>query len=100
MNEFSFNKIDKARKLLGLSQEATLEDIKEAYRNKAKQYHPDRSVQKQAKEHEEKMAQINQSYRILLKYIEEYRFSFRKEDVDRNSPDKDMRRFFGDWLEK
>lgn len=45
---------------------------------------------------EEKMVQINQAYRTILNYIKQYEISFRKEDVDKNSPTKDMRRFFED----
>jgi DnaJ-class molecular chaperone len=99
MDDF-FQKIDRARKLLGLFEEATLKEIKEAYRNKAKQYHPDMHTQEERKEHAEKMAQINKAYRILLKYIKQYNFSFRKEDVERNDPESYMRRFLSDWLAK
>ena len=41
MISLSFKKIDAARKLLGLSSEATLQEIKEAYREKVKNFHPD-----------------------------------------------------------
>jgi len=95
MNELSFERIDEARKILGLPEEATLEEIKQAYRAKAKEYHPDKTGQKES---EEKMARINKAYKILLEYIEQYKFSFQKEDVERNDPARDMRRFSEDWL--
>jgi len=38
----NFEEIDKARKLLGLPQQATLNEIKDAYRRIAKEYHPDK----------------------------------------------------------
>jgi len=98
MNEFTFDKIDRARKLLDLGEDATLRDIKEAYRRKAKKFHPDGKASNRKKDCEEKMVQINQAYRVILNYIEQYEISFRKEDVDKNSPAKDMRRFFEDWL--
>jgi len=41
MDEFPFGKIDRARKLLGLGEDASLKEIKEAYRRKAKKFHPD-----------------------------------------------------------
>lgn len=97
MVELNFEKIDWARKILDLPEEATLQEIKQAYRSKVKKYHPDKTGRKG---YEEKMVQINRAYETLLQYIEEYRFSFRKEDVERNDPARDMRRFSEDWLVK
>jgi len=99
MTGFSFKEIDAARKLLNLSGEATLGEIKQSYRDKVREYHPDKCHNETKKaENEKKMAQINRAYKILLNYIEEYRFSFEKEDVERHNPDRDMRRFYQDWL--
>ena len=39
----NFKQIDEARKLLGLDETATLEEIKKAYRKKAMEFHPDRN---------------------------------------------------------
>jgi len=36
MENIDFNKIDEARKILGLGEKATLKEIKSAYREKAK----------------------------------------------------------------
>ena len=41
----NFRQIDEARKILGLDEEATLEEIKEAYHTKAKEFHPDKGGQ-------------------------------------------------------
>jgi len=99
MTGFNFKEIDASRKLLGLSSEATLGETKEAYRKKVKEYHPDKCYDEAKRgENERKMAQINRAYKVLLSYIEEYRFSFKKEDVERCDPDRDMRRFYQDWL--
>ena len=38
----NFEEIDKARKLLGLGEAATLKQIKQAYRQMAFRYHPDK----------------------------------------------------------
>ncbi len=99
MIDFSFKKIDEARKLLGLSSEATLREIKKAYWEKVKKFHPDKANDKPEEEKNKKItAQINQAYKILLDYIEGYRFSFKEKDVMRNDPQKSMRRFSKDWL--
>jgi len=99
MISLSFKKIDAARKLLGLSSEATLQEIKEAYREKVKNFHPDKAKNELEKEkNKEIMAQVNQAYKILLEYIKVYRFSFKEKEVMKNDPQKFMRRFSKDWL--
>ena len=100
MTNINFKQIDRARKLLGLHSEATLKEIREAYYRKAKEHHPDRYTDKEKKEQERKMAQINQAYKILLSYLEKFEFSFKKEDVDKNDPERAMKRFSQDWLWK
>ena len=49
--------------ILGLTMTASEEDIKRAYREKAKIYHPDRNPNN--KEAEEKFKQINEAYEVL-----------------------------------
>jgi molecular chaperone DnaJ len=50
-------------KILGVSQNATLEEIKKAYRRLANMYHPDRNPGN--KEAEEKFKEINEAYEVL-----------------------------------
>ncbi len=38
----NLNNLDEAYKILGLSHNATIDEIKEAYKKKVKEYHPDR----------------------------------------------------------
>ena len=94
----NFEEIDKARRLLGLSREVTLSEIKDTYRRKAKEYHPDKQRPGKRKELSQKMRQINKAYKILMDYVEKYRFYFSEEEVKRNDPDRDIRRFSKDWL--
>ncbi|MBN1525088.1 MAG: DnaJ domain-containing protein [Spirochaetales bacterium] len=69
--------IDHCRVLFGISESATLQQVKDAYRKRVKQHHPD-----QFADDEDKLKQtgilgsINEAYRILL---EHYR-SFQKKD--------------------
>ena len=48
---------------LGLSADASAEDIKKAYRNLALKYHPDRNPHD--REGEERLKEINEAYQIL-----------------------------------
>lgn len=50
-------------KILGISEDASAEEIKKAYREKAKKYHPD--INKNNKESENKFKKINEAYEYL-----------------------------------
>ena len=96
-----FRKIDEARKILGLDEEATLQEIKEAYRKLALKYHPDRRTGKEKKESENMLKKINHAWDILIAYCTSYRYSFKEKDVKRVSIDKQtykhLKRFYEDW---
>ena len=96
-----FQQIDAARKLLGLEEDATLEQIKEAYRKLVLKYHPDRCEEENRKEYEELSKKINQAKDILLPYCAGYKYSFRERDVKRNTMDKEsyehLKRFYDGW---
>ena len=99
-----FEELDKARKILDLGEEATIEEIKNSYRKLAQKYHPDKFRTKKKKEEtQEKFKEISWAYNIIMKYIYSYRYSFRKKDLRSISVDIDkekqehMERFFDDW---
>ncbi len=66
--------------ILGVSRNATQEEIKEAYKRLAKQYHPDRNPGD--KSAEEKFKEINEAYQVLgdpqkrAQYDRAYQFGF------------------------
>ena len=95
----NFEEIDAARRLLGLGERASLAQIKEAYRRLAWKYHPDRCPEGQGGG--EAMRQLNQAYRLLLAYCEEFPISFRREEVERLAPELDyLDRFYSEWFGK
>jgi molecular chaperone DnaJ len=51
--------------ILGVKKDATLDEIKKAYRELALRYHPDRVPHEQKKEAEEKFKEISEAYAVL-----------------------------------
>ena len=93
-----FAEVDKARKILGLSEEATLKEIKTAYRALSQRYHPDK--QGGTSDKDRVMKGINWSYQILMEYCSSYRFSFRETDVSRVYPyEHYMRNWRDNWFD-
>ncbi len=95
-DSFDFKEIDKARKTLGLGKTATLKEIKEAYRNLAKEHHPDKRSE-EADRCENRMKEINKAYNIIKKYAESYRYSFIKEKIE-DTYEGYMKGFNEDWM--
>ena len=62
----NFKQIDEARKLLELGEEATMDEIKGAYRRLAFKYHPDRCKEKDIK----KNAMDEELYEHLKRFYE------------------------------
>jgi hypothetical protein len=97
-----FQQVDKARKTLELGEDATLEEIKDAYRRLSLQYHPDRCGEKEKKRCEEMMKEVNHAKDIIMSYCTGYRFSFKEKDVKNNVMDREtyehLKRFYDGWF--
>ncbi len=98
--QFNFSDIDRARRLLGLEEEASLEEIRAAFKRLARSLHPD-GCRENKEDCEERYKEISSAYNLLLKYCENYRYSFRKEDVSRQSWSKEayrhLKQFYDGW---
>ncbi len=96
-----FKQIDEARKILGLGETATLEEIKSTYKELALKYHPDRCEDEKKKECEEMFKKISCANDILMSYCAGYKYSFKEKDAKRNTMDKEFRehlkRFYDGW---
>ena len=97
-----FKEISGARKILGLEEIATLEEIKNAYKRLTLRYHPDRCKDEKKKECEEMFKKITHANDILMAYCAGYRYSFKEKDAKKNTMDKEfyehLKRFYDGWL--
>ncbi len=76
----AYDRIHEALEVLGLPSHVNLKEITDRYRYLASGKHPD------AGGSEEEMARINEAYRLLKSYIENYRFSFSEEEIAKQFP--------------
>ncbi len=74
----SFDTLIKAKTLLGLSDKATLSEIKIRYKTMMKQWHPDKHRDDPDTAHA-MSTQINEAYAILLEYCSTYEYNFDEE---------------------
>jgi DnaJ-class molecular chaperone len=75
--------IEEALDILQLPKLVTREDIRKQYRFLAKKHHPDIGGDAQ------KMEQLNHAYKLLMKYIEEFRYTFDEDEINRQFPGVD-----------
>jgi len=95
-----YGKIDKARKILGLNEKATLEQIRKAYRTLVTNNHPDKYFEKDKTIYERKMTRVNQAYKDIMEYVAQFEISFEKNIVEQYDPERAFRRFKDYWLER
>lgn len=69
-----WEKLEAARRLLGLPRQTTRAEIREAYRKKAVTLHPDRGGDPQ------KMKALNEAYQLLMEYCDHYRIELAPND--------------------
>jgi len=80
-DEKSVKVIQHALKVLNLPAFVSFKEIKQRYRNLSKKFHPDLQS-----EEKHKMQEINEAYFVLKSYIEDYRFTFSKEEILKQFP--------------
>lgn len=67
MSREKWEKIELARKLLGLREKTSIVEIKEAYRKLSRKWHPDHQGDV------EQMQALNDAYQTLMDYCERYK---------------------------
>lgn len=75
--------IEKALETLGLPKLITKSDIKKQYRFLAGKHHPDRGGEAA------RMEEINHAYKLLMKYIEDFRYTFDEDEIKKQYPGVD-----------
>lgn len=70
----------KALKILNLPPFVTKDEIKKQYKYLVKKYHPD--IYKDSS----KILEINSAYKLLMEYIENFRYSFDDEELNKQMP--------------
>lgn len=100
MTKKEWEKIIAARDILNLGEEATLAQIKAAFRRMSKKYHPDTAGKGAEAGGPEtiSMADINDAYQTLLEYCRNYRFPLVMDKENLDPEDWWMDRFGQDPL--
>ena len=80
--------LQKSLDILGLPPLISREDVKKQYRFLAKKNHPDIGG------NVEEMEQLNYAYSMLMKYIEEFRYTFDEQEVNKQFPGADYAQRF------
>ena len=91
---FTFVEIDRARRVLGLEERASIQDIKAAYRRLSKRCHPDAGDSDS--EGSGRFRELHAAYRLLLSYCERSQISFARGDVQSFDPQEWWFRRFGE----
>lgn len=77
-------KVDKARKVLGLGETARYADMRRRYRDLARVWHPDVCAERDPSVCAERFRSITNAKNLLMRLIRLYRYSLRREDIERD----------------
>ena len=72
--------IEEALRVLDIPPYVTKYEIKKRYKELATRYHPDRSIESK------KMVEINEAYKLIMEYIENFRYSFDSNEMRKQMP--------------
>lgn len=88
----TFAELQEAQRILGLSERATLAEIKARHRALVKRHHPDAGDI----DDPEPIRKVNAAYRLLSAYVNSYRFSFAETEFYEQNPKARLRMQFAD----
>ena len=85
-----FDDLRAALDVLGLGQEASLQLVRDRYRELAKRHHPDHG----ADPDNERIRQVNEAYQLVSSYLQAYIYDFSRETFYRQYPEERLREQF------
>jgi DnaJ-class molecular chaperone len=85
----TYEELQNAIRLFGLSERATLRQISQRHRELAKRHHPDHGAADEGP-----MRAINEAARVLRAYCQNYRFCFSEEEFYEQNSEERLRRQF------
>jgi len=74
------NEIREALNFMNIPPLSSIKDIKRQYKKLAKKYHPDKMGDSKM------MEKLNKSYKVLMDYCENYKFTFDEYEIKKQSP--------------
>lgn len=86
----TYAELREALLVFGLGERATLKEIRARHRELVREHHPDTG----GAEDGERIRRINAARRVLLEYVESYRFSFSEDEFYEQNPEERLRRQF------
>jgi hypothetical protein len=87
--ETLYGRLARAREVLGIGAEATMETIRKAFHEKILAWHPDK-CRETKEECRKKTEALLEAYRIVGDYCAHYAFSFREKDVMKYAPYEEL----------
>lgn len=89
MSQVAFKQIHHSLEIFGLPVLVSIKEIKKRYRELSRKYHPDLNKSKG-----DEMYKINEAYKVLLAYMENYRFTFSLEEIAKQYPQENYAKQF------
>ncbi len=86
----TYEELKAALRVFGLGERATLQEIKARYRELAKRHHPDGGIS----EDTEAIYRVIEANRVILEYVESYRYCFSEQEYPEQDPEERLRRRF------
>lgn len=87
--ETLFDKITDARKVLGIPEEASIETIKDAFKENILIWHPDK-CKEPLEDCQKKATELINAYKVITDFCAHYKFSFSQQTVDAHAPYEEM----------
>lgn len=86
-----YEELQEAMQVFGLSQRATIRQIKDRHRELVKQFHPDHNKSKDLNH----IRKVNRAFKTLTTYCSNYRYCFSEEEFLEQVPEARLKKQFG-----